>query len=457
MIETDFKRPVHRHDRILYIKLVQSIFHIPHAAEFDIIKSPAPLTIRLDNNRISVTILQKFKRCTRRFVLSELHFIWPQAHSIRLSAPTFRIGFSNFQRFRPILQGIPLFTLQRSDACTFSDIDLRIRAIRWKIRITRAAVSAAMQTIPDVALADTWILCTRMDRAFTRLPDSLLFGRYTPMMRQTAQRMKLKVDSVAHEALTAERYDLMKEYVEQYIRRNRPRADENVTPQNTTLAWIEFMKSKGIDVSFDSGSIADVVSDMSDKMSGQTGQFTNSLIWSKDILEIEWQRDSMSQYVAAQMDSLDRSFERIVVVMENIPEISDSVMVRFNQHVEQVLASLESSLDYVFGQVDLQRSELQRYVSAEREAIIRQTAESAQGMVQQALDQVPAIVSRVAVWLVLLAIVVLGLPFTAGYWVGTLRERTRQRKDTRPDNNAPSDSSQQDNTRQDSTPQDSAR
>ena len=78
-------------------------------------------------------------------------------------------------------------------------------------------------------------------------------------------------------------------------------------------------------------------------------------------------------------------------------------------------------------------------------------------MVRQALDQVPAIVSRVAVWLVLLAIVVLGLPFTAGYWVGTLRERTRQRKHTRPDNKSTSDSSQQDNTRQDSTPQDSAR
>ena len=33
-----------------------------------------------------------------------------------------------------------------------ADIDLRIRAIRWKIRITRAAVSAAMQTIPDLSL-----------------------------------------------------------------------------------------------------------------------------------------------------------------------------------------------------------------------------------------------------------------------------------------------------------------
>ena len=321
---------------------------------------------------------------------------------------------------------------------TSPDTDMRIRAIRWKIRATRAAVTAAMQTIPDVALADTWILCTRMDRAFTHMPDSLLFGRYTPMMRQTAQRMKLKVDSVAHDALTPERYALMKEYVEHYIRSNRPRTDENITPQNTTLAWIDFMKSKGIEVTYQSGTIADVVSDMSDKMSGQTGQFTNSLMWSKDILEIEWQRDSMSQFVAAQMDSLDRSFERIVVVMENIPEISDSVMARFNTHVEHVLASLESSLDYAFGQVDMQRSELQRYVSAEREAIIRQAGETAQGMVQQAIDQVPAIVSRVAGWLALLSAVVLGLPFAAGYWVGTLRERAR-RAAAPPDGKGPQD------------------
>lgn len=316
---------------------------------------------------------------------------------------------------------------------TSPDIDMRIRAIQWKIRTTRAAVSAAMQTIPDVALADTWILCSRMDRAFTHRPDSMLFGPYSDMMRRTSRRMLTKVDSVAHDALSAHRYSLMKEYVEQYIRQNRPRSGENVTPQNSTLAWIEFMKSKGIEVTYDSGTIADVVSDMSDKMSGQTGQFTNSLIWSKDILEIEWQRDSMSQYVAAQMDSLDRSFERIVVVMENIPEISDSVMVHFNKHVEQVLASLESSLDYAFNQVDMQRSELQRYVSSEREAIIRQTSETAQGMVQQALDQVPSIVSRVAGWLVLLTVVVLGMPFAAGYWIGTLRERARHNSPKSPE------------------------
>ena len=45
-----------------------------------------------------------------------------------------------------------------SIAAAAPDIATRVAAVRWKIRATRAGVSAAMQGIPDVALADMWIL-----------------------------------------------------------------------------------------------------------------------------------------------------------------------------------------------------------------------------------------------------------------------------------------------------------
>lgn len=61
-----------------------------------------------------------------------------------------------------------------SVAAASSEIPVRIRAIRWKMQATRAAVTAVMQSNPDVALIDTWLLCVRMDSAFRRLPDSLL-------------------------------------------------------------------------------------------------------------------------------------------------------------------------------------------------------------------------------------------------------------------------------------------
>ena len=312
-----------------------------------------------------------------------------------------------------------------SIACS-DDPKIRIRAIRWKIRATRAAVSAAMQGIPDVALADTWILFRRMESSFDAAPDSMLFGPYSDYAREAVRRMTLRVDSVAQDALDGERYRLMKEYVGRYIAENP--LSEGEVPPNTTLAWIEFMNEHGVELSYATGSIADVVSDMSDRMTGQTGQAMNTLSWTKDIVEIEWERDSTAQAVQRQLDSLESNFERIVVVMENIPQISDTVLAVFNVHVETMMRTFERSLDNAFGQIDRQRNEIQRFVSAEREAAIEQGRGIADSVVAQVMDRVMASVGRIAVWAITLALIVLGLPFAAGYWVGTFRERLRGRE-----------------------------
>ncbi len=312
-------------------------------------------------------------------------------------------------------------SIARSD-----DPKIRIRAIRWKIRATRAAVSAAMQGIPDVALADMWILFRRMETSFDTAPDSMLFGPFSDYARDAVRRMALRVDSVAHDALDGGRYRLMREYVRRYIAEN-PLGEGEVSP-NTTLAWIEFMKENGEEVSYATGSIADVVADMSDRMSGQTGQAINALSWTKDIVEIEWERDSTAQAVQAQLDSLDRNFERIVAVMENIPQISDTVLAVFNVHVETMMHTLERSLDNAFGQIDRQRNEIQQFVSAEREAAIEQGRSIADGIVAQAMDRIMAAAGKIAVWIILLVLIVLGLPFAAGFWAGTLRERLRRRE-----------------------------
>lgn len=312
-------------------------------------------------------------------------------------------------------------SIARSD-----DPKIRIRAIRWKIRATRAAVSAAMQGIPDVALADTWILFRRMESSFDAAPDSMLFGPYSDYAREAVRRMTLRVDSVARDALGRDRYRLMKEYVGRYIAENP--LSEGEVPPNTTLAWIEFMNEHGEELSYATGSIADVVSDMSDRMTGQTGQAMNTLSWTKDIIEIEWQRDSTAQAVQRQLDSLESNFERIVVVMENIPQISDTVLAVFNVHVETMMRTFERSLDNAFGQIDRQRNEIQRFVSAEREAAIEQGRGIADSVTAQVMDRIMASVGRIALWAIALALIVLGLPFAAGYWVGTFRERLRWRE-----------------------------
>lgn len=307
------------------------------------------------------------------------------------------------------------------------DMQTKIRAIRWKIQATRAAVAAAMQPVPEVALADTWILCRRMDDAFAAVPDSMLFGPLTPLARTAAKLFSVRADSLASEVLDPDRYRLMRRFVDEYLAVTPP-VNGEVAPLNTTLAWVRFLEDNGVEKDYSSGSISEVLADMSDRVGGQTQQMANSLGWSKDILELQLQQDSIRTQVGRQLDSLDTNFRRIVTVMEHIPEISDAVVSSLNDQVQSIISSMNASVDNAFLNIDRQRDELQHYVSAERSALVSDMRAAADDAIRTALEGIPALVGKVVGWLVLLAVVMLGTPFLLGFWLGGLRTRMRQRK-----------------------------
>ena len=279
------------------------------------------------------------------------------------------------------------------------DMATRVAAVRWKIHATRAGVSAAMQGIPDVALADMWILCRRMNERFAATPDSRL----------------------ARQVLAEERYGLMERFVAQYVRDNP--SDEGMEASNTTLAWIEFLRENGVEHAYATGSIAEVLADVNDRVSSQTQQLASSVGWSKDILEMQLQQDSLRMEVGARLDSLERSFTRIVVVAEHLPEISDRVLDELNKQVTQLIYTMNYSVDNAFADFDRQRDELQRYVTGERQALVEQLRQTAGEVVRTTLDAVPGLVGKVLLYVVLALAVLIGGPFALGFWLGGVRAR----------------------------------
>ena len=312
-------------------------------------------------------------------------------------------------------------------AAAAPDIATRVAAVRWKIRATRAGVSAAMQGIPDVALADMWILCRRMDEGFAAAPDSLLFGAQSDLARDAAARRDRRAARLARQVLAVDRYGLMERFVADYVRENP--ADGEMEGSNTTLAWIEFLRANGIEHAYATGSIAEVLADVNDRVSGQTQQLANSVGWSKDLIAMQLQQDSMRLEVGARLDSLERNFTRIVVVAEHLPEISDKVLEELNKQVTQLIYTMNYSLDNAFANFDRQRDELQRYVTAERQALVDQLRESADGVVQRTLDAVPGLVGKVLLYVVLALVVLIGGPFALGFWLGGVRERGRRKRE----------------------------
>ncbi len=140
------------------------------------------------------------------------------------------------------------------------------------------------------------------------------------------------------------------------------------------------------------------------------------------------EQDSTRSQLLRQIDSLDRNFRRMAAVMEHIPEISTFVAETFGERVGELIEAMDASVNHAFVQLDRQRDELQRYVSAERGELMRDVDRAAADTVRAALDGLPALVGKIVGWLVLLVVVVLGLPFAAGFWLGGLRERVRRRR-----------------------------
>lgn len=301
---------------------------------------------------------------------------------------------------------------------------IRIAAVKWKIRATRAGVTAAMQGIPDVALADLWILCLRMDQAFVKTPDSLLFGSSSDLARDVAGRLDRRAAKLAKQVLSAKRYELMARFVEQYVRQN-PMIDGDPGDSNTTLAWLEYLRENDVEHVYAVGSIAEVLSDVNDRVSGQMQQLSNSVGWSKDVIEMQLQQDSLRSQLGAKLDSLEYNFGRMVTVAEHLPEISDRMMTDLNKQATQLIWAMNASVDDVFSDLDRQRSGLQQYVSQERQALVDQLRKSADEVISSALDALPGVIGKVLFYIVLALVVLLGLPFGLGFWLGGLRERVK--------------------------------
>ena len=306
------------------------------------------------------------------------------------------------------------------------DVNVRIAAVRWKIRATRAGVTAAMQGIPDVALADLWILCRRMNEAFAGAPDSLLFGSQSDIARDAARRLDRRAGRLARQVLPDDRYTLMEQFVADYVRENP--ASEGDETDNTTLAWLEYLRAAGVESGYATGSIAEVLADVNDRLSGQTQQMSNSIGWSKDIFEMRLGQDSLRMQVGAQLDSLERSFARIVAVAENLPEISDKVLEELNRQATQLIWMMNASVDNAFADFDRQRGELQQYVSREREALVEQLRTTGGDLVRTMLDALPGLVGKILLYVVLALAVLVGGPFALGFWLGGVRARAKARK-----------------------------
>ena len=197
------------------------------------------------------------------------------------------------------------------------------------------------------------------------------------------------------------------------------------------LPWVDFLRAHGIEAAYPVGTIAEVMADMGDRIGGTTQQTANALDWTGDLIALRFRQDSLRDRLTMQLDSLERDFNRLTAVAEDLPGVSREITAELNAALAEAMATFNASVDNAFADIDRQRMALQHYVSTEREAIIAQAQQAFDEAVAKALDALPALIGKVVLWIILLVAVLVGLPFLLGFWAGGWRERTRRHKTDR--------------------------
>lgn len=306
-----------------------------------------------------------------------------------------------------------------------SDPQVRIRALRWKLGATSAAASAALQTAPEVALLDLWIFACRMDAYLAQTPDSLLFGEASAPARETGRQMLQRTQRMAREHLDRNRYELMHAFVTAYCP-DHPADKPEFGNSDRLLAWTDYLRENGQEYTVAVGSVSEVMADVSDRMSAATRRFTDGIAWSKEILELQLQQDSVRDRLTARLDSLSYDFSRMVAVAEHTPEIFDYLGDSFTRQFEELIATVNDGVDNAFANIDRQRTEIEHFLARQQREVMAEARSAAEQVVRDTLDGLPALVRSILLWVILFVVVLFSIPFTLGFLLGRVRRRKQE-------------------------------
>ena len=306
------------------------------------------------------------------------------------------------------------------------DPTAKIHAVRWKLEATRAITSAALKSVPELSAVETWVLCRNLDKTLKVLPDSVLFGNRTAIARNTVDKLEKQYRCQLAEVMDKERFALMNEFVELHSMAFTP--DTPSYLPNPSSEWMEFLKEKGKDYKRSVGSVSEVIADAGDRVERYADQVSKDLSYGKEIWEYRLEKDSIYGKLNYRLDEMEHNFDRMVSVMEHLPEISDCMLDSLGQQAQEIMELMTLIVDETFNNVDYQRKEMQQYISEERKSILEEMRGMANDSLRTLMDALPGLVGQITGWIILLVVVVFGVPFMAGFGLGKLHERQHIRK-----------------------------
>jgi hypothetical protein len=316
---------------------------------------------------------------------------------------------------------------------TESDPAVINNTLRWEVGVIVTTREAETQLAPLMSLLDTWALALQL-QGFVDAggPGGKLFGTHQAAVRTLTDSYADGVHTLARSLLTPSEFTDYQSFVDDYVRAH-PLQDLKFARASVIEAW---GRAKGTESSLldEVGTIPQALADTSQRLQ----------IYADTVPVQTMRRTQLAlresgytpEDVRAALARLDARLERLTTVAESAPELVHDAEEQVRESLHELLRRLDTSVDAsasafrteraaLFVDIQHEREALTAAVDEERKALAADAARIGQQLVRTGGEEVRHFTREAMLLVIALALVLLGLPFAAGYLVGRARSPLR--------------------------------
>jgi len=310
----------------------------------------------------------------------------------------------------------------RGDAGT----PIRSKALRLELGAVTEITRASTGLSPTASLLDTWAFSLQFRDFLTTGAGAHLLGGAQPDVSRGATLLAAEADALARKVWDND-YSRYHTFVLDYVGRN-PLENADLTRPSVLSAWIIEEHGKGPLRTV--GTVAQALGDVSDRMRIYSERVPAMSLWQAELALDRAGFDDASYRTA--LRNIDTQLARISKLADTSPELAHEAIAELREGIRATGDRLDASWMQMLRTLRVEREALAANIAAEREGVTaafdtertRISADAAQ-IAAQAVDtswrEFRKLVREALLLAILLAIVMLGLPFAAGYLVGRRR------------------------------------
>jgi hypothetical protein len=312
---------------------------------------------------------------------------------------------------------------QTADQISAASLDpgVRTNALRWKIAASAKSERAASQVVPMMGLLDTWALSVQMQQYLSDGAGRAVFAAQQPLALSLAEQLAAQAQDMARRLTTADEFDHDQRFIDDYARAH-PIQSLQFARASIMDQWTQGSSAQ-VPLVDSLGTVPEALANAGDlvRMYGDTA--SSQMIWNAQLAVLE--SGLSGKELQAALQRLDEHLATISAVADQSPALVRSVVrdvdTRFNASFTEMIGALHTEGRTLSGSMSSERQATVQALDQERAAVSADAARIASQVIAEAGEQARRLLREALLAVIVLAVVLLGLPFAAGYLVGRAR------------------------------------